>query len=43
MVFKKFQKQKRSIDYELRFYENQEKALSIGVDWVRKNWEKMLF
>ena len=34
--FLKIPKTKESIDYELRFYENQEKALSIGVDWVEE-------
>ena len=32
--FLKIPKEKISIDYELRFYENQEKATSIGVEWV---------
>ena len=32
--FLKIPKEKISIDYELRFYENQEKAKSIGVEWV---------
>ena len=34
--FLKIPKTKESIDYELRFYENQEKALSIGVKWVEE-------
>ena len=34
--FLKIPKSKESIDYELRFYENQEKALSIGVQWVEE-------
>jgi len=32
--FLKIPKEKITIDYELRFYENQEKAKSIGVEWV---------
>ncbi len=32
--FLKIPKEKITIDYELRFYENQEKANSIGVEWV---------
>ena len=34
--FLKIPKTKESIDYELRFYENQQKALSIGVEWVEE-------
>ena len=34
--FLKIPKTKESIDYELRFYENQEKALGIGVEWVEE-------
>ena len=34
--FLKIPKTKVSIDYELRFYESQDKALSIGVEWVKE-------